>query len=647
MTNVVPLRAGAAAPTEESPAWRDVTDTAPPPRPGEPPTGEKGGGGGGAGGDAPADGSPTFGPVVPLGTGWSRGRKAYVLLDADGERQLVTARDLTQRATLFSLFGGKTGRKLLCDKWPVYTRRNKGAEPDDFDAEACGADLMSACGALGPAENVDPRSTGVWPFGERLLVHCGDVLWCDGRTLKPGFRDGQKLYIAAAKRDLPTVAATVMEVEELGESLKLWTWAPEHAGLAQPVTLGLVACGILGRAIPWRPHVFLRGPRGSGKTSLAKLIAAACGAGEPADDLTGPGLRRLFNGKSGLVPLDERESDAAGVEQVITIMRGSSDGDGSVKIQADMDGGGYVAFRVAGSFLMAATTLPALTPADQSRITMLQIRPGERDRRAEVEDAIERARVLYPKLLARLIAQWERWPQAWEAARKAAGRMDATSRSMDQVGALVAGWWILTQDGLLSDRVAAREMARFAEVLTTRAEDDARGAGHAVLTHLMGSRIQVADRTSDQMTVSAAIDRAVWAQVRWSKGGGELTDGFEDVEKTRRQLGANGLLLNVGAVGVPFEGRGWPWPFPPRTPDGEHDPPRPGLLIAHELPQLRGLFHSSDWPKGAWREPLRDLPGVRVSKTAVKFAGGGMSRVIFVPIALLPVTNDQLLGEDE
>jgi hypothetical protein len=645
MTNVVPLRTDApGAP------WSDVTDTRPPAPPGEPPH-DHGGGGGGSGG-APEGEGPRFGPVVPLGTGLSRGQKAYVLLDADGERQVVTARNITQRSAVLSLFGGKRGMRLLVDTWPVFASGRKGQAdkaPVDFDAEACGADLMSACGALGSAENVEPRSVGVWPYGDDLLVHCGDVLWLNSRKMRPGFRDGARLYIAAPKRDVPGLPATLDQVEALAADLGQWTWAPEHVEVATKILLGLIACGIYGRAIPWRPHVFLRGDKGSGKTSLAKLIAAACGAGDPADDLTGPGLRRLFNGRSGLIPLDERESDAAGVEQVVKIMRGASDGDGNVTIQADPDGGGTAVFRVAGSFLMAATTLPALTPADASRITVLQIRPGESDRRAEVEAARDRARALYPRLLARLLEAWPRWPQAWGAAREAAGRMDATSRSMDQVGAFVAGWWVLTQDGPLSAKVAAREMACFAEILTTRAEGEAQGAGHAVLTHLMGSRIQVANRTSDQRTLSAALDEAVAMQRWWRSDhpdGTARDDAERGMKKSRQELGSNGFIFNLGDdKGVGFGGYGWPWPF--KDKNGEPLPRRPGLLIGHELPQLRALFHGSDWAKGAWREPLRDLPGVMISSSQAKFPGGGASRVTFIPLHHLPITNEQLLGVEE
>ena len=625
MTNVVPLRST----PDDPPFDREVSGPPPPdPLPDQ-------GGPRGPGGDAPAPEPPRYGRVVPLGTGFSRGRKAYVFLDSDGERQMFTARDLVHRANLLSLFGGSEGRGTLMDLWPEFGRGKdtRGKPPVDFDAEAAGSELMGACGALGPAEATELRNGGVWRHGEGLLVNVGDAVLTEAGDKAPGFRDGQRIYVAGEKRAWPPprgAGATPEEVERLAKDLKLWTFAAEHQPIAVPLLLGFIACGLYGAAIAWRPHGFLRGEFQAGKSSLCRLIAYACGAGEPAEDITPAALHRVYNARSGLIPLDEREQDAVGVEGVVKIMRGASDGDGNVKVQMDPDAGGLTTFRVAGCFLMAATTLPALTPADVSRITVLQVRAGAVDRRAEVHAAQQRARALYPKLLRRMLDAWPRWAGNWQAARAAAGRLDATSRSMDQVGALVAGWWTLTEDRPLTAKLADAEMPRFAELLTTRAASSQEGAGRLVLQHLLGSRIVISDRSSDQRTVQAELERGYRAQFMWqgASKGSEFRDQVSaDVNLSQRTLGQNGLHLN--ALGA--SGRGWPWPF--------EGLPEPGLMIATELPGPRALFGSSDWPKLAWREPLRDLPGVRLSRRSMRFAGAGPSKVLFVPLDQLELSE--------
>ena len=625
MTNVVRAPFG-GKPQPAEPFDREVTEPAP-----QDDAPDHGGGPGGPTPppDGPRDEAPDFGRVVPLGVTTRKGQTAYVFLDAVGLQTTLSARDLYQRACLTSLFGGARGADHLAAHWPemaVPRGRKRGVpEPTgDFNAEAVGNALMDACSSAGYAEAAELRRDGVWPWADGgLIFHAGDAILQGVELHRPGLRDGRVIYTGCAARPRPAKrAATVAEVEEIAGALALWN---HTSPVAPRLLLGLIACGMLGAAIPWRPHVFLRGPRGSGKSTLAKLIAAACGAGEPSTDITAAGLRRLFDARSGLIPLDEREADAAGVGKVVEIMRGSSDGLGSVTIQADPDSGGSKTWRVAGSFLFAAITLPALTDADVSRITLLQLRRLVQDRRTEAEAAIARAAALHPALLRRLVDHWPRWQATWPVARAAALGLDATSRSADQLGALFAGWWVLAKDAPLTPQLAAQEMAGFATFLTTKADAVETEAGHLVLQHLLASRIMVTERGSDQMTVQAALIE------QWKALLGGASAPLEQQQRAKmwkRRLGAAGLRWEEGQDAESWRG------------DGE---PKPGVWIAHSSPAVTTVFAGSPWPGSAWREPLRDLPGVQGSKGNVKFANGGGHRATFVPFGLLGISDEDLL----
>jgi hypothetical protein len=624
MTNVVPLRS--AQPAEAQPFDREVNE--PPPSDDDRPGGPRGPGPG-----TPTDGPPDFDRVVPLGVTTRKGQTAYVFLDSVGLQVTLSARDLYQRACLCGLFGGQRGAEHLAFHWPVMRPKRDArgkvvrgeSEPSgDFDAEAVGNALMDACSAAGYAEAVELRRDGIWPYQAGLIFHAGDAILDGAAEHRPGLRDRQVIYTGCMARPRPAAEpATMAQVAEIAADLALWHYA---APAAPRLLLGLVACGLLGAAIPWRPHVFLRGPRGAGKSTLTHLIAAACGAGEPSTDITAAGLRRLFDARSGLIPLDEREADAQGVQRVVEIMRGSSDGRGSVTIQADPDSGGSKAWRVAGSFLFAAITLPPLTDADVSRITLVQLRKLLVDRRAEAEAAIRRAATLHPALLRRVLDAWPRWQQTWPVARDAAIALDATSRSADQLGALFAGYWLLAEDAPLTPRVAAQEMALIAEFLTTRADALDGEAGYLVLQHLLASRAMVTERSSDQMTIQAALIAQWRAHLGVTAGGG--AEAEERVRSWRKRLGASGLRWETG-----LRAEGW-------RGDG---PPEMGVWIAHTSPAVAALFQGSPWPGAAWREPLRDLPGVQASKGTVAFTHGGNHRATFVPYALLGVTDEDLL----
>lgn len=630
--NVICPGFGGVAPLmpADEPFDREIEGPPPPPPPAE--TVAEDHGGGGPPPPRDDDEAPDFGPVVPLGVTTKRGQTAYALLDSGGLQCVYSPRDLVQPHILESLFG-RGARDMLIAGWPEAPR-GKRKVAEHYDAMRVGVALMDACRDAGHADGVRLRRDGVWPLGDGLLFHAGDrVLLPDGVAARAGWRDGRNVYIyTQEKRARPAPeAATPGEVAALEKALGLWTFA---SPVAPRVLMGLVCCGMLGAALPWRPHVFLRGVMGAGKSSLARLVSEACGAGEPSTDITAAGLNRHFDARSGLIPLDEKEANASGVERIVEIMRGASDGQGAERIITAIDGGA-MSLRVAGCFLFAATTLPSMTEADASRITLLHVKRGTVDRRAEVDQAIALARSLHPALLRRVLEGWDRYRANWHVARQAAAGRDATSRSADQVGALLAGWATLTRDAPMALAEAKREIAAFEEFIQARAAAEDFGTGQLVLQHLLGTRVAVTERSSDAMTVQGALIAAMREQ--WKVLVTESDIGAKEAARGRaamwdKRLGSVGLRALFDASRL----QSWPC----------EGPPRPGLLIGQSHPAMANAFHGSSWPGQAWRSPLHDLPGVVVSKGPMKFPTGGAHRAIFVPLSALGIDDNDLAGPE-
>ena len=628
----------AAAPAEDPDATFDTEVTSPPPPP-PADDGDRHGGGGGKGGRGGKE-PPHFGPVIPLGVCTLRGGTGYVFLDAAGLRTTLSAQQMRGPAWIAGLFGGADGRELLTTLWPRWEiQRDASGKPirdadgkpvfiqgSGFSAGDAGDALIAACNRVGHAAAVELRRDGVWPHSDGgLIVHCGDRIISGAESHRPGFRDGRAIYVSAELRPPPAdQPATVAECLALEEDLRLWTYAVPEAGPA--LLMGLIACGILGAAAPWRPHVFVRAPEGSGKSTLNRLISAACGAEEPSTDTSEAGLRRLADGRSGLLPLDEKEANARGVAAVVDLMRGASDGRGAVVIRAAGEGGGADVFRVVGCFLLTAITQPKLTAADVSRITLVELRPLERDRSKQAAEATARAAALFPALVKRLLLGWDRWQANWRAARAAVLAQEATSRSADQLGALIAGWQVLVSDDPLSEADAARLVEPLVEFLTTRSQAEEIGTPRRVLQHLLPSRVQVGLRSSETTTVQNALQAALAAfgaadDARRNNPTDPLTGDLERKAKAwRRRLGALGLRLMLGPERDAWPGRG---------------PPAPGLWVRNGSPAVEALFSGTEWAGGAWEGPLRDLPGAQKSKTSMKFAGGGQDRAVFLPAELL------------
>jgi hypothetical protein len=589
-----------------------------------PPGDDRAGGGGGAGGGAGAeDDGQRFGAVVPLGVRTRKGATCFVFLDAAGLETTLSARDMHAPAIIEALFGGRPAHRFLEQRWPHFVpARDQNGKPQrdergglvmvpaGWSARECGADLVAACTKIGAADDAEFRRDGVWSDGQGgLAVHCGNAIYVGDQKREPGLRQGRAIYISAPRRDRPAeTPATAAEGLQLEEDFRLWTFAPAHAPVAPQLLTGMVACGILSAALGWRPHMAAHGPAGAGKSTLARLVSYACGMGMPSEDVSEPGIRRLFNARSGLIGLDEKEATAANSQAVLNLMRGASDGEGARSVRA-AEGGGVDIFRVAGCFFLAAINPPHLSLADSSRITLILLRrgPKDEDRKERVMAALARAKGLYPRLLTRLVKGFGWYRESFEHFRAAAIRADATARSADQIASLLAGWQTLTADGPVEPAVAADLLSPFVALTTTAEDAEEEDAGRQALRHMLGSVVQV-DR--DRITIAQAISDGVAAILDYVRQRGQEGEPAreEAFKRWRRRLGAIGLRY--------------------------HETPRPGILVANGAPIINAAFAGTPWANMAWQRPLRELPGAVETKGSVKFAGNAQSRAVLLPLEL-------------
>lgn len=615
--NVVPLRAGA----DDAPFDQPV----PPEK--DPPGGRRKGGGGGQAGEGEG---PRFGTVVPLGVRSRKGATCYVFLDAAGLETMLSARDMHAAAIIEGLFGGRPAHRFLEQRWPHFIpARDQNGKPqrdDDgkmvmipagWSARECGADLIAACTKIGAADDAELRRDGVWSDGKGgLVVHCGRVVFAGDKEHASGFTQGKVIYIAAPKRDLPAEEeASVADCRAMENDLRLWTFA-EGLGIAGPqLLMGMIACGILSAALDWRPHMAASGPAGAGKSSLARFMANACGVEEPAEDVSEPGVRRLFNARSGLIPLDENEASSAHMGAVLNLMRGASDGGGAKVVRASGEGSGADTFRIAGCFFLSAINPPHLSLADASRITLILLRRGPDgvDRKDAVLKACARARALYPSVLTRLVKRFGQYRANFSVFRGAAVRARATSRSADQVAALLAGWATLTQDEVFSEGEAAEQVGALGDFTTNAEQAEEEDVGRQVLRQLLGSLVPV-DR--EKMTVAQAVTDAVAAIRDWSAHRGADGDFARDEARKRweRRLGALGLRY--------------------------HETPCPGVLVANGAPLIEAAFAGTPWTGKAWQRPLRELSGAVEPKGPVKFRGNAAARAVHLPLELFGWSAD-------
>ncbi len=517
-----------------------------------------------------ADGLPENCPVTPLG----KDEKKYFFLDGLGQFVEMEAREFSQNG-LFSLFGGDY--KYLWWAWPLWKKTgvSKNGEPvfvvSNFKSQNVSAALMAACAMRGVWRTVDRRrGRGAWRGkGGRLILHCGDVIYDNGRIIEPGLIDGH-VYPASAALPPPWPVNDAREADrlilKLFELLRRWRYRRQNE---DPILLlGAIAAGFLGGALDWRTVVYILGGHGTGKSTLQQVLNLVMGEWRFFTvNTTAAGIYQNIGYDSIAVGVDEAEGggDDRRAVSIIELAREAASGGFISRGGADH---GAVRFQARSSFIFSSINTPTLKASDLSRMAFIKLKPfGEND--IEPELLGDELRLTGQMILARLQANWHKFPAIkadYDAELRAGGH---NGRGCATFGTLLALADITLGDmadnfGMGGDKSNWREwlnreaMEEFEDNLPN---------WHKCLDYLLMKPVD-AWRGGGRISVGAELEQFYRDP---------LAD-LNDINTRLAQAGVKLCRLNKTGGGI--------W-----------------LAVPGDAPQIAALFAGSDW-SGGWKQAL-------------------------------------------
>lgn len=607
---------------------------------------------------AVADGSEhdviDLGPDCPIQALGFLKQKFY-FLDVAG--QLIELGSEFRKGELIALFGPRI--TWLDAKWPMLKQVGKKTlddgtevilyEPDPskgFNQAQAQRGLILAChkrGLFDPTGKVRGRGAHRGDEGE-LVLHCGDAVLVGGRrgvrnrllksaSFKPGLV-GAYVYPTAPGLAHPaeTLSSTAIG-EQVLHTFASWNWKEKAVAvtvLGRPVSIAayllfcLQGAMRIGGALKWRPHGWITGPSGAGKTTLQDYIEQLLGDWAiRTEDATAAGVRQLLNQDTRSVMFDEIEPDEANGDvhtQIVKLARLSSSGGSSLRGSQDHQ---HKAFVAKACFLFSSIHHHELAAQDRNRIVILQLSQFP----AKTEPLI------LPPLLKewggqmtrRMLEQWPRFAATLSLYQKEMLRQGYSGREQDQYGTLLACGDLLLHDEAPPEAVTAHlngEPDRCADLVKRLAHllDSARAEGESTtqraIGHLTSYRLAAASG-QHQEPVSVWLKKA-------------FIDIVNKTEKTtaRDKIESHGLRLVHLA------------------PDHDKGNGQGGLIAAYLAEQsmyvaianathagMVEIFDKSTFPKGGWRQPLAEIPGALTNKKS-RFAGGGKNShgCVLVPL---------------
>lgn len=450
--------------------------------------------------------------------------------------------------------------------WEIHFAGKNGV-----NANAAANFIIRTAHRRGIYDRARVRAGGAWVDNGRHVFHHGNFLSVDGAQTE--VTEIRSRYVYEQTLPLPPpsdIALTDAEGGRLFEIAGMFRWQRDSsAALLAGFTFLAPICG----ALRWRPHIWLTGPAGNGKSTIMQRYVYALlgkhGCRYAQGNSTESGVRQALGSTSVPVLLDEAESngdrETQRIENMLSLIRQSSSESDAKTLKGTIGGEG-MAFHVRSMFCLASIYVNLDKKADIDRLSKLTLRPtrGDPDAAAQWDVAkealhgIERDDDLRGRMLRRAVDNMPTILKNIDVFTKVAVAKFGSQRDADQYGTLVSGAYSLMHSGLVTDDQARAFLDKFdwTEYAEQAESDDSQSA----LQELMGSFVQV---LGIKYTVHDLISRSLGEEVEGSTLGSPQARS----ELRRHGIGLDGsrLVLSNSSSAIKKLLAGTPFATDPRS----------------------------------------------------------------------------------
>jgi len=462
--------------------------------------------------------------------------------------------------------------------------------------------LMRACETRGIFSPNLVRGRGTWHDDGRVVLHLGDRVLVNSETCKPRFVQSRFVYEESSRLELdPSDPLPVSEAIKLFEIMKLVPWDERQARLAS----GWIMCAHVGGALKWRPHIWVTGRKGSGKSwVMTHIIHAALGENSAfmVSESTEAGIRQSLRNDALPVLFDEAEGEDKRandrIQRVLSLARQSSSETGA-KIAKGTVSGQALTFQIRSCFALSSIKPSLHQEADRSRFCVVDV-DKERfpDRFTDLQRSV--AKTINPTFARRLFARAVRLANVIrsnaETFADAVAQTMSDRRAGDQYGALLAGNYALHSDREITLEAAKAWLETQHWTAEVKEEVQSMNDEQKCLEHLLASKIRIGMK---EASVGMLVEIGIAGPLQWGLSDEILSLGIADIE-ARQALSLHGIRV---------------------------EPEKREIEIARAHPELRKLFEHSPY-ENDWGSVLKRLPGATITNPKSFGSKANQSRAI-------------------
>lgn len=344
----------------------------------------------------------------------------------------------------------------------------KFADGKKIDLKALVDSLTSEAHRVGVISFDDYRGRGAWIDQGRVVVHAGDHLVVDGKKMAFQDLDTHNIYEQSRLLNIDLThkadTASASKLIDLCKSLN-WERTANAYLLAGWIVISPV-CGVL----PWRPHIWVTGPSGGGKTTIMHEIVKALIKNVAVTfqaSTTEAGIRQRLKYDAVPVLFDEADvddrQDAQRIQQILGFIRANSSSEGGEIAKGTSAGTGKT-YVTKSCFALSSINTQVSATQDRSRITLLGLKENENNPEKFKALLLQIHNLINDdfakQLQARTIHNLRTILHNSKIFSQAAAVILGRQRSGDQIGPLLAGAYSLENEGQISLEDAINYISR-------------------------------------------------------------------------------------------------------------------------------------------------------------------------------------------
>ena len=320
----------------------------------------------------------------------------------------------------------------------------------DYKEAACW--ILDCCEKLKVYDPSKLRGNGIWRDGEKdIVVHLGDKLLVNGEEMQLNQYESKYVYSQRPRKiKMPKIHISQEEKELMVRCAEAFNWKDKEA---PTIVLSFIITSIMAAYLRWRPHVYITGPAGVGKSTVQEMFIQRCLEGlsiQPEGDTTEAGLRSWIKNDSLPVIFDEAEGDGdasiAKMKNVMRFARSNSSSSGGEIAKGSIDQSG-VRYQAQSMFSFSSINTIEMQKQDRDRITKIEL-AGKSDLSwPQLEKLLNTLpRDMCEKLFLFVVTNVSKINNIIEAYKTYFADKFGSQRIGDQFGTLAVGKYLLTSD---------------------------------------------------------------------------------------------------------------------------------------------------------------------------------------------------------